>query len=568
MELASLIRYARGEEEVDLLFKNAQVVNVLSGEIIPTHVAVVRSRIVGLGDYRAKEVLDLDGAFLAPGFIDAHVHVESAMVPPSEFARAVVPRGTTAVITDPHEIANVLGLDGIRFMFESAKHGPLSMYVMASSCVPATKMETNGAMLRWYDLVSLKSDPWVLGLAEVMNFPGVVNGDEEVLAKLRTFGELVIDGHCPGLSGRDLQAYAAAGIQSDHECTTVEEAQEKLRLGLTIFIREATNARNLKALLPLVTESNHHRICFCTDDRQPADLLDEGHIDFMVRTAIAEGIDPIMAIRMATSNTASYFRLHDRGAITPGRRADLIVFDDLQAPRPHLVFRGGRLVARDGEMLVPRRQPTTRNLRGTMNVNWEQVDFRIPAEGTMARVIGAIPNQLVTESLTLEMTIESGEAVADPTRDLLKMAVIERHMASGAIGKAFVRGIGLARGALASSVAHDHHNLVVIGADDVSMMTAARHCATLGGGMVVAEGESVLAEVPLPIGGLMSPEPIEEVRRTLDGALKAAADLGSTLHDPFMAMSFLGLEVIPTLKLTDQGLVDVDRFDFVPMWVG
>ncbi|MCH9646920.1 MAG: adenine deaminase [Deltaproteobacteria bacterium] len=568
MELASLIRYARGEEQVDLLFKNARVVNVLSGEIIPTDVAVVRSRIVGLGDYRAKEVLDLDGAFLAPGFIDAHVHVESAMVPPSEFARAVVPRGTTAVITDPHEIANVLGLDGIRFMFESAKHGPLSMYVMASSCVPATNMETNGAMLRWYDLVSLKSDPWVLGLAEVMNFPGVVGGDEEVLAKLRTFNELVIDGHCPGLSGRDLQAYAAAGIQSDHECTTVEEAQEKLRLGLTIFIREATNARNLKALLPLVNQNNHHRICFCTDDRQPADLLDEGHIDFMVRTAIAEGIDPIMAIRMATSNTANYFRLHDRGAITPGRRADLIVFDDLHAPRPRLVFRGGRLVAKDGEMLVPRRQPTTRNLRGTMNVNWEQVDFRIPAEGTTARVIGAIPNQLVTENLTLEMRIEGDEAVADPDRDLLKMAVIERHMASGSIGKAFVRGIGLTRGALASSVAHDHHNLVVIGADDRSMMTAARHCAALGGGMVVADGDRVLAEVPLPIGGLMSPEPIEEVRRTLDGALKAAASLGSTLHDPFMAMSFLGLEVIPTLKLTDQGLVDVDKFDFVPMWVG
>jgi len=286
MELASLIRYARGEEQADLLLTNAQVVDVFSGEILPTDVAVVRSRIFGLGKYRAKQVIDLEGAFLAPGFIDAHVHVESSMVPPSEFARAVVPRGTTAVITDPHEIANVLGLDGIRFMFESAKNGPLSMYVMASSCVPATAMETNGATLRWYDLVSLKSDPWVLGLAEVMNFPGVVHGDEEVLAKLRTFGELVIDGHCPGLTGKELQAYAAAGIQSDHECTTVEEAREKLRLGMTIFIREATNAHNLKALLPLVTERNHHRICFCTDDRQPSDLLDEGHIDFMVRTAI------------------------------------------------------------------------------------------------------------------------------------------------------------------------------------------------------------------------------------------------------------------------------------------
>ncbi len=566
MELATLIRHARGEAQADLLLKNARVVNVFSGEIEVNDVAIVRSRIIGLGSYEAKEVVDLKGAYLAPGFIDAHVHVESALVPPSEFARAVVPRGTTAVITDPHEIANVLGLDGIRFMFESAKRGPLSMYVMASSCVPATSMETNGATLRWYDLVSLKSDPWVLGLAEVMNFPGVVGGDEEVLAKLRTFGELVVDGHCPGLSGKSLQAYAAAGIQSDHECTTVDEALEKLRLGFTIFIREATNARNLKALLPMVNEKNHHRICFCTDDRQPADLLDEGHIDFMVRTAIEEGVDPIIAIRMATWNTAAYFRLHDRGAITPGRRADLIVFDDLEAPRPHLVFRGGRLVARDGEMLVPPLAPATRTLRGTMNVAWDRVDFRIPARGRRVRAIGAIPNQLVTEHLEVEASVEDGFAVADPERDLLKICVIERHMASGSMGKGFVRGLGLKQGALASSVAHDHHNLVVTGADDISMMTATRACAALGGGMVVARGEEVLAEVPLPIGGLMSTLPIKEVRRQLDVALEAAANLGSELHDPFMAMSFLALEVIPSLKITDRGLVDVDRFDFVPLW--
>lgn len=567
MELESLIRYARGEEEADLLLANARVVNVHSGEIIPTNVAIVRSHIVGLGDYKAKEVVDLGGAYLSPGFIDAHVHIESALVPPAEFARAVVPRGTTAVITDPHEIANVLGLDGIRFMFESAKWGPLSMFVMASSCVPATSMETNGAELRSYDLVALKSDPWVLGLAEVMNFPGVIHGDEEVLAKIRLFDDLVVDGHCPALTGKDLQAYAAAGIQSDHECTTVEEALEKLRLGFTIFIREATNARNLRTLLPMVTERNHHQICFCTDDRQPADLLDEGHIDFMVRTAIEDGIDPIIAIRMATWNTARYFRLHDRGAVAPGRRADLIVFDDLHAPRPHLVYRGGKLVAKDGQMLVPRRERATRSLRNTMNVDWASVSFRIPAEGSTARVIGIVPNQLVTENLTAEMKVVDGEAVADPSRDLLKMAVIERHRRSGAMGRAFVKGFGLRRGAIASSVAHDHHNLVVTGADDRSMETAARACAKLGGGMAVADGETVLAEVPLPIGGLMSTEPIEEVRGSLDKALAAAKELGSSLHDPFMALSFLALEVIPTLKLTDQGLVDVDRFDFVPLWV-
>ena len=568
MELAELVRYARGDEPAHLLLKNARLVNVLSGEILPADVAVVRSRIVGVGQgYEAEEVIDLDGAYLAPGFIDAHVHIESSMAPPSEFARTVVPRGTTTVVTDPHEIANVLGLDGIRFMFESAKYGPLSMYVMASSCVPATTMETNGATLHWYDLVSLKSDPWVLGLAEVMNFPGVISGDDDVLDKLRIFRDAVIDGHAPGVSGRALQAYVATGIGSDHEATTVEEAREKLRAGMMVFLREATNARNLKDLLPLVNERNHHRFCFCTDDRMPADLLDEGHIDFMVRTAIAEGLDPIIAIRMATWNPAQYFRLHDRGAITPGRQADMIVFDDLNAPRPRLVFRGGKLVARDGVMTVPPRELPDRALRHTMNVAWDRVNFDIPAEGRIARVIGHIPNQLITQHLQMEVPIRDGLAQADPARDILKMAVIERHMHSGNVGKGFIHGMGLKRGALASSVAHDHHNIVVIGADDTSMMTAARRVAAMGGGLVAAEGDQVLAEVPLPLAGLMSKEPMAIIREQVDKAIAAAHHLGSPLHDPFMGMSFMALEVIPSLKLTDQGLVDVDRFQFTPLWV-
>ncbi len=504
MELEDLIQFARGDAPADLLLANAQVVNVLSGEIIPTNVAIVRSWIVGLGDYDADEVIDLEGAYLAPGLIDAHVHVESSLVPPAEFARAVVPRGTTTVVTDPHEIANVLGLDGIRFMFESAKKGPLSMFVMASSCVPATHMQTNGAVLRSYDLASFKSDPWVLGLGEVMNFPGVIHGDAEMLDKIREYGDLVLDGHCPGLNGKDLAAYIAVGIHSDHECTTVDEAREKLRLGMTIFIREATNAHNLKTLLPLVTTDNLHRICFCTDDRQPADLLDQGHIDSMVRTAIDEGIDPVRAIRMATWNTADHFRLRDRGAIAPGRRADLIAFRDLQAPLPHLVFRGGRLVARDGRMVVPRQETPTYPLRSTMNVAWEQIDLRIPAGSGKARVIGVVPNQLITEHLTDEIARADGFAHADPVRDLLKIVVIERHRSSGAIGKGFVRGLGLKRGALASSVAHDHHNLVVVGTDDTSMWTAARQVAALRGGMVVADGDAVLAEMPLPIGAWTS----------------------------------------------------------------
>ena len=567
MQISEIIRYARGAEPADLLLDNARVVNVLSGEIIETSVATVRSRIVGLGDYEARTVIDLEGAYLAPGLIDAHVHIESSMVPPAEYAGAVVPLGTTTVVTDPHEIANVLGLDGIRFMFENAKRGPLSMYVMASSCVPATDMETNGANLRSYDLASFKADPWVLGLAEVMNFPGVVFGDSEVMDKLAGFSDLVIDGHCPALSGKELAAYVAAGCQSDHESTSVEEAREKLRLGLTIFIREATNAHNLKTLLPLVTSANQHRICFCTDDRQPADLLDQGHIDFMVRTAIDEGIDPIIALRMATWNTATYFRLYDRGAITPGRRADFIIFDDLEAPRVKAVYRGGKLVARDGKMIAPVSSNPDYPLRSTVNVNWDKVDFAVRAEGETARVIGIVPDQLVTESLTEKLSIHGGYALSDPGRDLLKMAVIERHRSSGSVGRGFVKGMGLREGALASSVAHDHHNIVVVGADDGSMWSAARRVAALGGGMVVANGQHVLAEVPLPYAGLMSDRPIRIVREQLDRAIEAARDLGSNLHDPFMALSFLALEVIPHLKLTDQGLVDVDAFELVPLWV-
>jgi len=566
VDLKSLIRHARGDEPADLLLRNGRVVNVLSGEIERASVALAGEFIVGLGDYPARAAIDLGGAFVAPGFIDAHVHIESALVPPAEFARAVVPRGTTTVITDPHEIANVLGLEGIRFMFESAKFGSLNMYVMASSCVPATAMATSGAALHGYDLFPLKSDPWVLGLAEVMNYHGVIGGDDAVLEKIGAFQDRVIDGHSPGLSGVGLQAYVAAGVQSDHESTSAEEALEKLRLGMMVMIREGSVARDLAALVPIVTPANQHRFCFCTDDCQPADLLSRGGIDHAVRSAIALGMDPVAAIRLATWNPAQHFRLHQRGAVTPGRRADLVVFDDLQAPRPRLVFRNGELMARDGRMAVPPRPPS-RSLRSTINIAWDAVDFRVPADGSRARVIGVLPNRLVTEALIDEPLRGNGAALADPSRDLLKIAIVERHMASGAMGKGFVRGMGLSEGALASSVAHDHHNLIVVGADDESMMTAARRVGALHGGMVVASGERILGEVALPLGGLMSAEPVETVRTQVEAAVAAARALGSPLHDPFMAMSFLALEVIPALKLTDRGLVDVGRFEFVPLWV-
>ena len=566
MELADLIEVARGDEPADLLLKNARVVNVFTGDIEETHIAIVHSRIAGLGEYQAREVVDLAGRYVCPGFIDAHVHIESAMVPPNEFARAVVPHGTTTVVADPHEIANVLGLEGIRYMLEMAKYNPLSIYVMAPSCVPSTDMETTGAALHWYDLQTLQHEPYVLGLGEMMNFPGVVNSAPDVLDKLRAFQGRVKDGHAPGLTGKALMAYAAANIGSDHECTTVAEARHKLGLGMFVFLREATNARNLRDLLPVVTPHTSRRICFCTDDRMPADLLDEGHIDHLVRIAIAEGIEPITAIRMATLNPSEYFHLHDRGAIAPARRADLVVFSELRAPMAEMVFRGGRLAAKNGEVIPWERPQRPSVLRSSMNVDWSQLNFRVPANGRQVRVIGLIPDQVITDHLVEELPIREGEVTADPSRDILKIAVIERHLATGNVGLGFVKGLGLQKGAIASTVAHDHHNIVVAGADDESMFNAVEAIAATRGGLATAYNETVLAQVPLPIAGLMSDQPIETVRRQMEEVLAAAKQLGSPLHDPFMAVSFLALPVIPSLKLTDRGLVDVDSFELVSLF--
>jgi adenine deaminase len=568
LDYARLVAVARGQEPADLKLTHLQLVNLHSGEVYPSEIAIWGGRIVGLGPgYEARQTLDLGGRYVAPGLIDAHVHIESSLCTPPEFAQAVLPRGVTSVVTDPHEIANVLGLAGIEFMLESALTSPLSMYVMASSCVPATHMETSGARLEAADLSQLLAHPSVLGLAEVMNYPGVVFGDGGVLAKIAAYQHKVLDGHCPALSGLQLNAYKAVGIGSDHECVSVAEAQEKLRAGLVIFIREATNARNLQALLPLVTAQNSGRICFCTDDRQPADLLDLGSIDYMIREAIAFGLDPLTALRMGSLNTAQYFRLYDRGAVAPGYIADLMVFSDLRAPMAEMVFKDGRLIAEGGRMLAASQSGPGRSHTPSMNIKPGPLDFRIPAAGQQIRVIGSIDGQLVTEHRIEAAKIEGGEAVADISRDFLKMAVIERHQATGNIGKGFIHGMGLQRGAIAGTVAHDHHNLVVIGADDASMRYAAEQVMAMGGGLVAVEGQQTLASLPLPIAGLMSDQPISHVRAAIDELIGAAHQLGSPMHDPFMAMSFMALEVIPNLKLTDIGLVDVAAFQAVDLFV-
>jgi adenine deaminase len=568
LELPDLLRRACGDEPADLLLANARTVDLFSPAVHEADIAIAGDTIVGVGrGWAARRVVDLRGRHVAPGLIDAHVHVESAMVPPRELARAVVPRGVTTLVADPHEIANVLGLPGVRFMLESARGAPFTMLVNAPSCVPATGMATSGASLPAAELARLLEEPGVLGLAEVMDFAGVVAGEPDVLAKLRAFRGRPVDGHCPGLSGPALGAYAAVGIGSDHECTTLEEAREKLRLGMAIFLREASGAHDLRTLLPLVTAENERRFCLCTDDRQPADLLAEGSVDHLVRLAIAGGLAPITAIRLATLNPAEHFRLRDRGAVAPGRRADLVVLDDLRSPRPDLVFVAGRLVARGGALLEPLPPaPVPAAAAGSVRIDWSRVSLFIPAGGRRVRVLRAFPDRIVTESELADAPIRDGEAVASPERDLLKMAVIERHGRRGTVGLGFVAGMGLARGALAGTVAHDHHNLVVVGADDRSMMTAARAVAESGGGQAAADGDQVLAALPLPIAGLMSELPIEVVRDRADALSVAARGLGSRLPRPFTTLSFLALEVVPRLKLTDLGLVDVERGSLVPLF--
>jgi adenine deaminase len=556
--LSRRLAVARGDEPADLVIRGGRVLSVFTREWLDTGVAVVDGFVAGLGEYEGRETLDASGKYLVPGFIDAHMHLESSKLLVDEFARLVLPFGTTAVVADPHEIANVLGTDGVHWLLDSSAGLPLDVFFMASSCVPASSFESPRRALSTGDLDALLRRRRVIGVAEMMNFPGVVSGSPAELAKLELAQH--VDGHAPGVLGRALNAYAAAGIRSDHEAYSFEEGLERLRAGLWLLIREATAARNLQALLPLLREYGPSRIAFCTDDREPEHIAEDGHINGMVRDAVAFGIPPEDALVCATLSPALWHGLHELGAVAPGYRADLLLLPDLERFVPETVLKNGRPVAEFPRAEVPDW------VRHTVRIGaFGPEMFRVPWEGGEARVIGVIPGQIVTDSLVATPPTRAGEAVADPAQDLAKIAVVERHLGTGRVGLGFVRGFGLERGAIASTVAHDAHNVVVVGMNDASMAAAVRRLANRGGGIVVVDGAEVLAELPLPVAGLLSDAPLEEVVAQSHALAAAARQIGCTLEAPFQHLSFLALSVIPSLKITDQGLVDVDRFELVEL---
>ena len=536
--------------------RGGRVLSVFTREWLDVDVAVCDGVVAGLGSYEGHETLDADGAYVVPGFIDAHVHLETSKLLPSEFARLVLPLGTTAVVADPHEIANVLGTDGVHWLVDVCADLPLDVFFTASSCVPASQFESPRRPFTPGDLESLLRRRRVIGLAEMMNFPGVVEGAESELAKLAVAGSHHVDGHAPGVLGKALQAYAAAGIRSDHEAFTAEEGRERLRAGMWLLIREASAARNLKALAPLVAEFGPSRMAFCTDDREPEHIAEDGHVNAIVRDAVALGVAPEDALVMASHHPALWHRLEDLGAIAPGYQADLLLLPDLEGFVPEIVLKRGRAVDE-----IP---PTPVPEWVTQSVRVQPVsarDFRVDFAGGRARVIGLVPGQIVTEALVEELTA----AEASPAGDLAKIAVVERHLGTGRIGVGLVRGFGLERGALASTFSHDAHNLVVVGMSDEEMARAVGRLVELGGGLVVVDGDGIAAELPLPVAGLVSDRPLEEVVAAGKATVAAVHALGSTLESPFQSLAFLALSVIPSLKITDYGLVDVDRFELVPL---
>ncbi|MCL0091536.1 adenine deaminase [Dehalococcoidales bacterium] len=560
-----LISVAKGELPAHLVLANAKVINVFTGEIEPGNVAIYEDRIAGVGDYyQANEVLDLTGKYLAPGLINGHTHLESSMLDIAQYARAVVPRGTLALVTDLHEIANVCGLDGIKYVLNCGRRLPLELFLMAPSCVPATHLETSGASLDPEDLRQLLRWQGCIGLGEVMNFPGVISGDTSVRSKISLARRKIVDGHAPGVGGKELSAYIAAGIYSDHESVCLDEAREKLKQGMFLMIREGSSEKNLGALLPLVTDKTYKRCLFVVDDRSCVDLLRDGDIDAMVRKAIHLGLDPVRAIQLATINTAEYFRLDKLGAVAPGYLANLIVLSDLSNLQIDMVFYRGHLVARQGKPLFPSYQVSRKGLTNTVKIKpFDIAALKLLASGETEPVIEVIPGQIITRKRVEKVKASAGVIMPDISRDILKLVVVERHKATGNIGLGLVMGFGLKKGALASSISHDSHNIIAVGTNDEDIFTAIKEIERLNGGLVVAAETKVLASLALPIAGLLSDEPLEMVVSKLEKLEQLAKNLGTTLPSPFSTLSFLALPVIPELRLTDLGLVDVNEFKLI-----
>jgi adenine deaminase len=567
--LAEMIDVASGRTRADLVLKNANVVDVFNGDIISGDIAIHGEYIAGIGEYAGKKVTDLKGKYVTPSFIDGHVHVESSMVMPLQYARAVVPHGTGAVVADPHEIANVLGMEGILYMSKSMRGGALEFYMMIPSCVPSTDLETNGVALDFLDIKPLLTEHYVLGLAEVMNYPGVIYRDPTVLDKIAVALRMGkrIDGHAPGLEGLDLNAYASARITSEHECSTLEEAKSKLARGMHIHIREGSTAKNLEALAPLINEMTSMCCSFVTDDRNTLDLITKGHIDSMIRDAIAMGVDPIIAIKVATLSTARHYGLRYIGAVAPGYHADIVVLDNLKDINVEQVYKQGTLVAKNGKMVHKFGIEEIPRLRRSINIQYlEPEDFQVKVRGSHMNVIGMIKDQIITERLIEEPKVVDGLVVPDIDNDITKIAIIERHNASEPRSVGFVKGMGIKEGAMVSSIAHDSHNLVAVATNDKDLIAAAVQIVRMHGGIAIVKDGKVLESLPLPIAGLMSDQPIEHVSEKLMALKEAAHKIGTTLDEPFMAMAFLSLPVIPKLKITDLGLVDVERFRLIDLF--
>ena len=568
---------ARGRTPADINLTDCRVMDVFRGRVLDgVTVSIYKGYVVGVGDgLQARTSVDLGGAFLAPGLVDAHVHIESSLLAPSEYARLVAPRGTSAVMADPHEIANVLGYDGMTWMLRASDGLPVDVYLSAPSCVPATHFDTAGAALFASDLAPFARESRVLGLGEVMNYPGVLAGDPRVLDKLSLFWEAgkAIDGHAPGLSGPDLSAYALSGIRSDHEATTPEEALEKLGKGMWIMARMGSGSRDLEHLIPAMDAETCRRMMLCTDDRHPGDIAAEGHIDAAVRALVAGGVPFIDALRMGSFNAACYFGLRRSGAVAPGYRADLVAFADPADFRAAMVYKAGVLVAEGGttapgfEAFGSDRR-TMPPMRDSVNIKWlTEEDFRIPDRGGRLRVIECRPGSIITGAADEKPTVLNGACESDTSRDLLKIFVIERHTGSGNIGKGFVRGLGLKRGAVGSTVSHDSHNMIIAGVDDRSIFKAARRLNAMKGGFVITDGDSVVAELALPVAGLMSDLPAAAVLEKMDAFEAYFKAEGVPGDSPLMTLSFMALPVIPSLKITDKGLVDVDMFKTVPLFL-